>query len=225
MNEREKKHTCPRDIRRLLGTFLVAPLVDEHWSHLKAEQINFCLCKVETLWAGTRQMTYWQTIGSRAEWEVMKACWNSSLSLADDFLLHWDSHWPLLMKTRSQLHSSGSFCVCWEVPSSTLCPIREYQTLSSLKPTLHVPRHLGISCVTVVWLPYLVGTIGWSSWRSSCRTTHTVQNVPLFCSSRSCKLAALGKCHMVGVSFVLFGFTWVYLELLLFLFFLFISYI
>ena len=75
--------------------------------------------------------------------------------------------------------------------------------LSNLVPTLHVPQHLGISRGTVIRLPYLIITIGQSSWRSSCRATHTVQNVPFFCSSRSHKLTTLGKCHIVGMSFVL----------------------
>ena len=122
------------------------------------------------------------------------------------------------MKTRSWLCSSGSICVRREVPSSTFSHIRGYQTLDNLVPTLRVPRHLGISRAAVIRLPYIIGTISWSSRRSSCHATHTVQNTPLFCSSRSRKLATLGKCHMVGMSFVLFGFTWVYLELLLFLF-------
>ena len=87
--------------------------------------------------------------------------------------------------------------------------------LGNLVPTLRVSRHLVISRAAVIRLPYLIGTIGRSSRRSSCCTTHTVQNVPLFCSSCSHKLTTLGKCHIIGMSFVL----WFHLSLLLFLFF------
>ena len=86
---------------------------------------------------------------------------------------------------------------------STSSHIREYQTLGNLVLILRVPRHLGISRAAITRLPYLIGIIGRSSRRSSCRTTHTVQNMSLFCSSGSRKLATLGKCHIVGMSFVL----------------------
>ena len=125
------------------------------------------------------------------------------LSPADDFLPFWDPHWPLLVKTRSRLHSSGSVHVRREVFLSKFSHIRESQMLGNLVLTLCVPWHLGILCAAVIRLPYLIGTIGWSSRRSSCCATHTVQNVPLFCSSHSRKLATLGKCHIVGMFFVL----------------------
>ena len=107
-----------------------------------------------------------------------------------------------LVKTRSQLRSPGSFRVCREIPSSTFIHIREYQMLSSLIPTLCVPQHLGVSCAEVIRLSYIIHTISQSSWRSSCCTTHTVQNALLFFSSCSCKLATLG--NVIWLSFLLF---------------------
>ena len=75
--------------------------------------------------------------------------------------------------------------------------------LGNLILILHVPRHLGISRAAVIRLLYLIGIIGRSSRRSSWHATHTVQNMSLFCSSGSRKLATLGKCHIVEMSFVL----------------------
>ena len=146
-------------------------------------------------------------------------------------LFTWPSHWlltllgPPLAPAHENEVSATFIRLCLCSPRSPFINIREYQTPSNLVPTLRVPRHLEISRAAVIRLPYIIGTISRSSRRSSCHATHTVQNAPLFCSSHSCKLATLGKCHMVGMSFVLFGFTWVYLELLLFLFFLFILYV
>ena len=85
---------------------------------------------------------------------------------------------------------------------SELSYIRESQTLGNLVPTPRVPRHLGILHGAVIRPPYLIVTIGRSSRRSPCRATHTVQNVPFFCSSRSRKLNTLGKGPIVGMSFV-----------------------
>ena len=97
--------------------------------------------------------------------------------------------------------------------------IRESQTLGNLVPTPRVPRHLGISRGAVIRLPYLIVTIGRSYRRRSGRATHTVPKRATFCSSRSRKLATLGKGRVVGISFVhlsIFG------ECFLFLFVLFI---
>ena len=80
--------------------------------------------------------------------------------------------------------------------------IRESQTLGNLVPTPRVPRHLEISRGAVIRLPYLIVTMGQSYRRSSGRATHTVPKRATFCSSRSRKLATLGKGRVVGISFV-----------------------
>ena len=108
---------------------------------------------------------------------------------------------------------------------SELSYIRESQTLGNLVPIPRVFRHLGISRGAVIQPPYLIVTIGRSSRRSPCRATHTVQKVPFFSSSRSRKLATLGKGHIVGVSFVLLVSPEYIWDCFLFLFILFILYV